>query len=178
MDLREKKTKRSIKNAFIQLRATTPLERISVKALAELAEINKATFYLHYKDIYDLSNALQQEVIQNILNIVPSELFFKDTRQFTHVLFQAFYSEETLINILFSGSQATALPTSIERELKKCIFNTIPEAKDNAKFNILLSFSIQGVFYSYMENYKQFGYEETIQILSEISALNELTTMY
>ena len=55
MDLREKKTKRNIRNAFIELRAKKPLERISIKELAELAEISKATFYLHYKDIYDLS---------------------------------------------------------------------------------------------------------------------------
>ena len=60
MDLREKKTKRNIRNAFIELRAKKPLERISIKELAELAEISKATFYLHYKDIYDLSENLQK----------------------------------------------------------------------------------------------------------------------
>ena len=31
MDLREKKTKRNIRNAFIELRAKKPLERISIK---------------------------------------------------------------------------------------------------------------------------------------------------
>ena len=31
MDLREKKTRRSIQNAFLQLRAHKPLERITVK---------------------------------------------------------------------------------------------------------------------------------------------------
>ena len=63
MDLREKKTKRSIKKAFLQLRAQKPLEKITIKELSELAEISKATFYLHYKDIYDLSSQLQNEVI-------------------------------------------------------------------------------------------------------------------
>ena len=46
MDLRVKKTRRSIINAFLMLRANKPLEKITVKELAELAMINKATFYL------------------------------------------------------------------------------------------------------------------------------------
>ena len=58
MDLRERKTKRAIKDAFLQLRVKKPLERIRVKELSELAQISKATFYLHYKDIYDLSEQL------------------------------------------------------------------------------------------------------------------------
>ena len=39
MDLREKRTKRNIKNAFISLRKTKALERITVKELAELADL-------------------------------------------------------------------------------------------------------------------------------------------
>ena len=37
MDLREIKTQRSIRNAFLQLRSEKPLERIRVKERAELA---------------------------------------------------------------------------------------------------------------------------------------------
>ena len=70
MDLRERKTKRAIKDAFLQLRVKKPLERIRVKELSELAQISKATFYLHYKDIYDLSEQLQNEVVQDIMGAV------------------------------------------------------------------------------------------------------------
>ena len=104
MDLREKKTKRNIRNAFIELRAKKPLERISIKELAELAEISKATFYLHYKDIYDLSENLQKEVIDNVLNCISRpDLFLTDEIQFTKELFQAFYSHDSLIEILFKN---------------------------------------------------------------------------
>ena len=54
MDLREKKTLRAIRTAFLQLRGQRPLEKITVKELCELAEISKATFYIHYRDLYDL----------------------------------------------------------------------------------------------------------------------------
>ena len=72
MDLREMKTRRSITNAFIAIRSKKPLERITVKELCEKAEVSKATFYLHYHDIYDLSDTLQQNVIKDILKYVET----------------------------------------------------------------------------------------------------------
>ena len=55
MDLRIQRTKRCITEAFLKLRTQKPLEKITIKELSELAMINKATFYSHYTDIYDLS---------------------------------------------------------------------------------------------------------------------------
>ena len=175
MDLREKKTKRNIRNAFIKLRAKKPLERISIKELAELAEISKATFYLHYKDIYDLSENLQKEVIDNVLNCISRpNLFLTDEIQFTKELFQAFHSHDSLIEILFSGSQSTVLPIHIENALKDYIFKQIPEYKDSAKFNIMLSYRIQGGFHAYRENYKRFSLDD---ITETITYINKDATM-
>ena len=70
MDLRIEKTERGIKNAFIELRSRKPLEKITVKELCESARINKSTFYAHYKDIYDLSDAMEEEVVQSIANSI------------------------------------------------------------------------------------------------------------
>ena len=51
MDIRIEKTERAIRNAFLELRAAKPLEKITVKELCSLACINKSTFYSHYEDI-------------------------------------------------------------------------------------------------------------------------------
>ena len=72
MDLRVERTRKSIHNAFIQLRSKKPLEKISVKELSELAVINKATFYAHYRDIYDLSDKLEDELIASIIKTIPN----------------------------------------------------------------------------------------------------------
>ena len=170
MDLREKKTKRNIKNAFIELRTRKPLERISVKELAELAEISKATFYLHYRDIYDLSDSLQREVIQNVLDSIPQpEILMYDTPKFTEALFHAFYSQQTLIDILFSDSQSAVLPLNIEKKLKDYIFQMLPSGRHNAKFNIMLSYQIQGGFHVYQQYYKKYGIDYIMEVLSEIT---------
>lgn len=175
MDLREKKTRRSIKNAFIELRAKKPLEKISVKELAELAEISKATFYLHYHDIYDLSEQLQKEVIQNVLNSISKpDWLLLDEARFTKELFEAFYSQQALISILFSGSQASVFPIGIENELRNYIFDLVPEYKDDARFNIMLSYKIQGGYYAYQKNYKNIDMTVIIDTINEMGQANRL----
>ena len=47
MDIRVKKTKRAIQKAFVALLREKPIEKITVKEIAERAEINKTTFYSH-----------------------------------------------------------------------------------------------------------------------------------
>ena len=63
MDLRVQKTRQNIFNAFITLREKYPLEKITVKELCEHAQISKQTFYLHYRDLYDLSERIESSMI-------------------------------------------------------------------------------------------------------------------
>lgn len=52
-DRRVTKTKNSIFKTFLNLVVDKPIENITVKEICEHANINKSTFYLHFKDIYD-----------------------------------------------------------------------------------------------------------------------------
>lgn len=171
MDLREKKTKRSIKNAFLQLRAQKPLERITVKELAELAEISKATFYLHYRDIYDLSDGLQREIIQEILDslIGGSDPSVLKSDQFVRRLFDAFFSRQSLIDLLFSGTQSVILPISIEQGFREYFFELHPELRADVSFNVALSYSVYGSYYAYAENGRRFDMEQVLKRIDEIT---------
>ena len=52
MDLRTERTKRSIYNAFIQLRTYKPLEKITVKELSELA-CRLEKWFCHYRMLWE-----------------------------------------------------------------------------------------------------------------------------
>ncbi len=163
MDLREKKTLRNIKNAFLQLRSQKPLERITVKELTELAEISKTTFYLHYKDIYDLSEALQSELIEEIMSgITHPESFMSDIPAFTRELCYAFYSQQQLVDILFSGTQAAVLPIRIEQEIRDFITKNAGELDEN--YDILLTYLIQGTYHLYSEHNRKYGADKVIRL--------------
>ena len=73
MDIRIEKTERAIRNAFLELRAAKPLEKITVKELCSLACINKSTFYSHYEDIYALSQTLECEKITAVLTNISRQ---------------------------------------------------------------------------------------------------------
>ena len=66
LDARVRYTKMVIKDAFISLLKEKPLNKITVKEICGLAEINRATFYKHYCDPFDLLEKMEQEILSNL----------------------------------------------------------------------------------------------------------------
>ena len=64
MDIRVKKTKRAIQKALIALLREKPIEKITVKEIAERAEINKTTFYSHYETLDALTAEMELQTVQ------------------------------------------------------------------------------------------------------------------
>lgn len=71
-DRRTRRTKKLLKEAFIELLSQKKLNEITVKELCDLADINRGTFYLHYQDIYDLKQQLENEIYQQLNEIVDA----------------------------------------------------------------------------------------------------------
>ena len=63
MDRRVKYTKDIIKSTFIELLKEKEINKISVSELCNKADINRATFYRYYIDIYDLLEKIEQDLI-------------------------------------------------------------------------------------------------------------------
>ena len=53
-DPRTRYTRQIITTAFWQLLRQKPMEKITVKEVCDLAQINRGTFYRHFRDCYDL----------------------------------------------------------------------------------------------------------------------------
>ncbi len=65
-DHRTRVTKALIRKAFTTILRNKPIQSISIKELCEIAEINRSTFYLHYTDIYDLLNQIEEEMFEGL----------------------------------------------------------------------------------------------------------------
>lgn len=170
MDLRTKRTKHSIINAFIELRSRKPLEKITIKELAEIALINKATFYSHYKDIYDLSEQLEKEAIDMLLKNIPHpDSLITNPKQATTELALAFMSQGKLLDILFSGSRSSLLMNRIEQGLKEKIYAAYPEYQNNLEWDILLSVLIQGCFHAFAAHANDTEIYHLIEIIGNIN---------
>lgn len=105
-DLRWQRTERNLMAAFKEELAARPLDKISVTALAKAADINKATFYLHYRDVYDLAAAYARQTAEDIVDGMDYlEAFFADPARFVRCFMDDF-------DLLRSRTDALAPTTS------------------------------------------------------------------
>lgn len=78
MDRRVRKTRMQLRAGLTQLMREKPIKDITVRELAQLVDINRCTFYLHYRDIYDMVEQVEQEVFSEFEELVkahpPQEL--------------------------------------------------------------------------------------------------------
>lgn len=156
MDLRQQRTNRNIINAFLKLRSQKPIEKITVKELADEAMIHKATFYLHYHDIYELSETLEIDVVQSCLdNIEHPENILKDNKSFIKELTQSFVANEQLIKILFDGNRSSSFMDIFEKELYKIIYTAYPNYQPSIENKMTMTFIIYGGYYTYFKHNDQ-----------------------
>ncbi|GAU80106.1 TetR/AcrR family transcriptional regulator [Fusibacter sp. 3D3] len=59
-DLRYKRTRQSIQDAFLSLIITKSVNKITVTEISKLAGISRKTFYDHFLDIYDMIDYLSE----------------------------------------------------------------------------------------------------------------------
>lgn len=66
MDRRVKYTKMVLKNSFIALAGQKAISKITIKEICQNADINRATFYAHYTDQYDLLQQIENEFLEDV----------------------------------------------------------------------------------------------------------------
>lgn len=154
MDKRIEKTKTAIKHAYIELYTNKSLHKITVKELCEKANINKSTFYVHYKDIYHLDDSLKKEAISTIIHAIPhvQEYTFDNPADYTKEITVSFAKYRKLTDKLFSQEDIAAFGNNLEIVMKKSIFEKHPHLAENERFNIMLSYCIHGAYHAQLSN--------------------------
>lgn len=105
-DLRIQKTEKAIREVFLDLRKRLPLEKVKVRDICQRAMINTSTFYNHYRDVHDLSDRLENELLKACISAAPDlDCLFDDPYRFLTELRRGFSESEHSANlaILFDG---------------------------------------------------------------------------
>lgn len=69
-DRRVRRTKELLSRALFFLLETKNYQDISVKELCDAADVNRGTFYLHYKDIYDMVDQIEQDILAQFEELI------------------------------------------------------------------------------------------------------------
>ena len=104
-DLRVRKTKKAIRSVFEDMICEMEYNEISIKELTARAMINRKTFYLHYRDLDDLLQELQDEIADNFLKHTVSYGNMADIKHLIKVFFETVTKQPLLHErLLCSGS--------------------------------------------------------------------------
>ena len=102
-DRRVKKTKKAITNALITLLQTKELHAITVKELTEIADIHRATFYVHYEDIYDLYQQTEDQVMESLSFILRKDAIHSYEAAYADLIVYVLENKE-ISKMLFGAS--------------------------------------------------------------------------
>lgn len=71
-------TKKAIEASFLKLLNEAPLSHITVKMIVDDCHINCNSFYYHFQDIPSLLEAIIVQMLDDIIQLIPSDLNVSD----------------------------------------------------------------------------------------------------
>ncbi len=89
-DRRVKYTKMVLKESFIDLLIEKDIKSITITEICENADINRATFYTHYADQYDLLKKIEDEFLENLKEYIFQFKSDKSNIQMVDILAKIF----------------------------------------------------------------------------------------
>ena len=72
MDRRVRRTKNKLNESLLILMKEKNINQITVKELAELSDINRKTFYLHYCDVFDMVDNIKNKLLDDFKDVISS----------------------------------------------------------------------------------------------------------
>lgn len=120
-DLRVKKTRRGLREAFLRLILRQGYDSISIQDIANEAETARVTFYRHYKDkeelLTDCLNVLYDEMADRIPPLTPetARTGYNPIQEF----FKHLEEEERLYSVLFSSRGTQTVIERMRHHLAK-----------------------------------------------------------
>ena len=176
-DKRSRKSRQAIKDAFKEMVLTQEMSHIVIKELAEKADVNRKTFYLHYTDVYNVLEDVEDELLDDIKKIFGK--FDMDKIKTDPYPLPLAISDgvsgsenETFNKLLFSSTISGNFMRKIKDMLKKELFNSYNFNVSNApRANIVLSFIVSGVVDCYRDWYLSDRSESLEELARELSEL-------
>ena len=89
-DRRVRRTKKLLTQALTELLQKKQVNEITVKELTDLADMNRGTFYMYYRDIFDMIEKIEDELFQKLDVIAQTHEHGDPTQQVKPILLDLF----------------------------------------------------------------------------------------
>ncbi|MGE7603511.1 TetR/AcrR family transcriptional regulator [Peribacillus sp. NPDC097675] len=186
VDLRIRKTRKAIKEAFLSLIQTKGYERITIQDIAEEAIINRNTFYLHYVDKPDLMDKLCKESMEKLnvcMNLEVNDIQEMNRDMFISILsetFKVIEADIVFFKAMLSQNGHPNFSMYLKEALKSIMLSGIGDHYPNQKIKIGLEYIISGlvgVICMWITDSENLVVEDVVEQLSEIHFHNVLALL-
>ena len=101
IDRRTKYTLQIIKENILKLMGEKEISKITVTELCKLADINRATFYKYYVDIYDLIEKIELELYNKLKESIELTESKENINPFIYNIIKIIYENQDACKVLF-----------------------------------------------------------------------------
>lgn len=180
-------TKQEFITAFWKLYERKPIEKISISQLCQTAGYNRATFYNHFENIYDLLS----RAVACLLSPVKSKVLsaqhlyaLLERNLIGDILFACFEQQDKYIELLFKRRDYYVFGEQVKKEFLAHIFQKAGSEPENPKnlerIEILLEYQIAavlGVINYWYQTGKTISQQDILQRIYDISAKGVLNSL-
>lgn len=164
-DNARKQTEAKIIQAFWELYKTEKIEKITVKSITDACGIHRATFYLHYQDVYAILDHIETTLLQSLDDISAASLKTDaDITNYVNNIHALFQQNHDYLHVLLREQKEPAFAMAYKNKLKQKlqqVFQFSVEAFDsrtNAIIDITLSAHVD--MFIYWADETPFSFEE------------------
>lgn len=100
IDRRQRKTQVAIESAILELMSQKSIEQITIKELAEAADINRKTFYNNYNSINDVLESIEAKFTSFIFDALPEQITLDNGEEIHQLLLNLAISLEPYRDIM------------------------------------------------------------------------------
>ncbi len=177
VDRRVRKTKKQLRQGLAKLLAEKPIKNITVREISDLVDINRGTFYLHYKDIYDMVEQIQGEMFEElsaIINNHKESRLKKEPLPMLTAIFEYLSENAEMASVLMSKNGDASFVGRFNDIMKDKLiddWSKVFTVKNPDYFNYTFSFIMLGcigIFYAWLENGRKEPPSEMAALVSKI----------
>lgn len=155
-DKRVIRTKKAIRAALFKLLETKDLSAVTITELTQKANVNRRTFYTHYKNITEILKEIEGE-LEESLKLLIQQFDISDYRESTYRLFIGLNELITnefefyfhLVRSDMRGTLTTKLKNVVRCTAEKALEQYC--SKNSEEFKMISSFIVGGFINAYLE---------------------------
>lgn len=129
-DRRVRKTRAQLRAGLARIMQTKSIKEITVKELVDEVDINRSTFYLHYTDIYQMLDSIEENLLQEIseaMDTLPDNPAEGDSYPFITRMFSILEENRDICSALLGSNGDMAFVTRIEIMIADTIISRLKE---------------------------------------------------